>query len=62
MTRLEAWAPDGFPEVAAGDDLATLLLAALGMRRRSPRLRNLAPTRRRGGPPKRVAAWRGPRF
>jgi coenzyme F420-0:L-glutamate ligase/coenzyme F420-1:gamma-L-glutamate ligase len=30
MTRLEAWAPDGFPEVAAGDDLATLLLAALG--------------------------------
>ncbi|TGN64613.1 coenzyme F420-0:L-glutamate ligase [Nocardioides eburneiflavus] len=29
MTRLEAWAPDGFPEVAAGDDLATLLLAAL---------------------------------
>jgi coenzyme F420-0:L-glutamate ligase/coenzyme F420-1:gamma-L-glutamate ligase len=30
MTRLEAWAPEGFPEVAAGDDLATLLLAALG--------------------------------
>jgi coenzyme F420-0:L-glutamate ligase/coenzyme F420-1:gamma-L-glutamate ligase len=30
MTRLEAWAPDGFPEVAAGDDLATLVLAALG--------------------------------
>jgi coenzyme F420-0:L-glutamate ligase/coenzyme F420-1:gamma-L-glutamate ligase len=30
MTRLEAWAPDRFPEVAAGDDLATLLLAALG--------------------------------
>lgn len=29
MTRLEAWAPDGFPEVEAGDDLATLLLAAL---------------------------------
>lgn len=29
MTRLEAWAPDGFPEVVAGDDLATLLLAAL---------------------------------
>jgi coenzyme F420-0:L-glutamate ligase/coenzyme F420-1:gamma-L-glutamate ligase len=30
MTRLEVWAPDGFPEVAAGDDLATLVLAALG--------------------------------
>jgi coenzyme F420-0:L-glutamate ligase / coenzyme F420-1:gamma-L-glutamate ligase len=30
MTRLVAWAPDGFPEVAAGDDLATLVLAALG--------------------------------
>jgi len=30
MTRLEAWAPDGFPEVAAGDDLAALVLAALG--------------------------------
>jgi coenzyme F420-0:L-glutamate ligase/coenzyme F420-1:gamma-L-glutamate ligase len=30
MTRLEAWAPDGFPEVAAGDDLATLVLDALG--------------------------------
>ncbi|MBD3945759.1 coenzyme F420-0:L-glutamate ligase [Nocardioides ganghwensis] len=30
MTRLEVWAPDGFPEVAAGDDLAILVLAALG--------------------------------
>lgn len=30
MTRLEAWAPDGFPEVAAGDDLAALVLTALG--------------------------------
>ncbi|GAB3029020.1 hypothetical protein GCM10011376_15080 [Nocardioides flavus (ex Wang et al. 2016)] len=29
-TRLEAWAPDGFPEVAAGDDLTTLVLAVLG--------------------------------
>ncbi len=27
--RLEVWAPDGVPEVAAGDDLATLVLAAL---------------------------------
>ncbi len=29
MTRLEAWAPDGLPEVTAGDDLAALVLAAL---------------------------------
>ena len=29
MTRLEVWAPDGLPEVSAGDDLATLVLAAL---------------------------------
>jgi coenzyme F420-0:L-glutamate ligase/coenzyme F420-1:gamma-L-glutamate ligase len=28
--RLEVWAPDGMPEVAAGDDLAALVLAALG--------------------------------
>ena len=28
--RLEVWAPDGVPEVAAGDDLAALVLAALG--------------------------------
>ncbi len=28
--RLEAWAPDGVPEVVAGDDLAGLVLAALG--------------------------------
>jgi coenzyme F420-0:L-glutamate ligase/coenzyme F420-1:gamma-L-glutamate ligase len=28
--RLEAWAPDGVPEVTAGDDLAALVLAALG--------------------------------
>jgi coenzyme F420-0:L-glutamate ligase/coenzyme F420-1:gamma-L-glutamate ligase len=27
--RLEVWAPDGMPEVAAGDDLAGLVLAAL---------------------------------
>jgi coenzyme F420-0:L-glutamate ligase/coenzyme F420-1:gamma-L-glutamate ligase len=30
MSRLEAWSPDGVPEVAAGDDLAGLVLAALG--------------------------------
>lgn len=30
MTRLEAWAPDGVPEIAAGDDLAALLLDAVG--------------------------------
>lgn len=30
MTRLEVWAPDGMPEVGAGDDLAALVLAALG--------------------------------
>ena len=29
MSRLEVWAPDGVPEVAAGDDLAGLVLAAL---------------------------------
>lgn len=29
VTRLEAWAPDGVPEVAAGDDLAGLVLDAL---------------------------------
>ena len=28
MTRLEVWAPDGLPEVAEGDDLAGLVLAA----------------------------------
>ncbi|WP_374457857.1 coenzyme F420-0:L-glutamate ligase [Nocardioides sp.] len=28
--RLEVWAPDGLPEVAAGDDLAGLVLAAVG--------------------------------
>ena len=28
--RLEVWAPDGIPEVGAGDDLAALVLAALG--------------------------------
>ena len=28
MTRLEVWAPDGLPEVAAGDDLAGLVLGA----------------------------------
>ncbi|MCY4725411.1 coenzyme F420-0:L-glutamate ligase [Nocardioides sp. STR2] len=28
--RLEVWAPDGMPEVAAGDDLAGLVLDALG--------------------------------
>ncbi|MCF6378685.1 coenzyme F420-0:L-glutamate ligase [Nocardioides KLBMP 9356] len=28
--RLEVWAPDGVPEVAAGDDLAGIVLAALG--------------------------------
>ena len=28
--RLEAWAPEGVPEVRAGDDLAALVLAALG--------------------------------
>lgn len=28
MTHLEVWAPDGLPEVAAGDDLAALVLAA----------------------------------
>lgn len=30
MTRLEVWAPDGMPEVAASDDLAGLVLAAVG--------------------------------
>lgn len=30
MSKLEVWAPDGVPEVAAGDDLAGLVLAALG--------------------------------
>ena len=30
MSKLEAWAPDGMPEVEAGDDLAALVLAALG--------------------------------
>jgi coenzyme F420-0:L-glutamate ligase / coenzyme F420-1:gamma-L-glutamate ligase len=30
VTRLEAWAPDGVPEVRAGDDLAALVLAVLG--------------------------------
>ena len=29
MTRLEVWAPDGLPEVAAGDDLAALIADAL---------------------------------
>lgn len=29
MSRLEVWAPMGLPEVVAGDDLATLVLAAL---------------------------------
>ena len=29
VTRLEAWAPDGVPEVRAGDDLAGLVLAVL---------------------------------
>ncbi|GAA1435411.1 hypothetical protein GCM10009641_31410 [Mycobacterium cookii] len=29
MSRLEVWAPDGLPEVQAGDDLAGLLLGAL---------------------------------
>jgi coenzyme F420-0:L-glutamate ligase/coenzyme F420-1:gamma-L-glutamate ligase len=28
MTRLEVWAPDGMPEVAAGDDLAALVAGA----------------------------------
>lgn len=28
MSRLEAWAPDGLPEVTVGDDLAALVLAA----------------------------------
>lgn len=28
MTRLQVWAPDGLPEVAAGDDLAALVVAA----------------------------------
>lgn len=28
--KLEAWAPDGLPEVTAGDDLAALVLAATG--------------------------------
>ncbi|WP_207210488.1 coenzyme F420-0:L-glutamate ligase [Nocardioides zhouii] len=28
--RIEVWAPDGVPEVTAGDDLAALVLAALG--------------------------------
>ncbi|KRE92961.1 F420-dependent oxidoreductase [Nocardioides sp. Soil774] len=30
MTRIEVWAPDGVPEVRAGDDLAGLLLDVLG--------------------------------
>jgi coenzyme F420-0:L-glutamate ligase/coenzyme F420-1:gamma-L-glutamate ligase len=30
VSRLEVWAPDGVPEVRAGDDLAGLLLDALG--------------------------------
>ncbi|MCW2736926.1 coenzyme F420-0:L-glutamate ligase, partial [Nocardioides sp.] len=30
MSRLEVWAPDGIPEVGAGDDLAGLVLDALG--------------------------------
>jgi coenzyme F420-0:L-glutamate ligase/coenzyme F420-1:gamma-L-glutamate ligase len=30
VERLVAWAPDGVPEVVAGDDLATIVLAALG--------------------------------
>ncbi|HEY0642455.1 MAG TPA: coenzyme F420-0:L-glutamate ligase [Nocardioides sp.] len=30
VERLVAWAPDGVPEVAAGDDLAAIVLAALG--------------------------------
>ena len=30
MSRLEVWAPDGVPEVAVGDDLAGLVLTALG--------------------------------
>ncbi|MFC7362400.1 coenzyme F420-0:L-glutamate ligase [Nocardioides astragali] len=29
-SQLEAWAPDGLPEVTAGDDLAALVLAATG--------------------------------
>lgn len=29
MSRLEVWAPDGLPEVVAGDDLAALVLGAL---------------------------------
>ena len=29
MSRLEVWAPDGVPEVVAGDDLAALVLTAL---------------------------------
>lgn len=29
MSRLEAWAPEGMPEVRAGDDLAALVLGAL---------------------------------
>ncbi|WP_210650440.1 coenzyme F420-0:L-glutamate ligase [Nocardioides sp. SYSU D00065] len=29
MSRLEVWAPDGLPEVVAGDDLAGILLAGL---------------------------------
>ena len=28
MTRLEVWAPDGLPEVRAGDDLAALVISA----------------------------------
>jgi coenzyme F420-0:L-glutamate ligase/coenzyme F420-1:gamma-L-glutamate ligase len=30
MSRLEVWAPDGIPEVVVGDDLATLVLDAVG--------------------------------
>ena len=30
MSRLQVWAPDGMPEVAAGDDLAGIVVAAVG--------------------------------
>ena len=30
MSKIQVWAPDGMPEVTAGDDLAALVLAALG--------------------------------
>ena len=29
MSRLEVWAPDGLPEIRAGDDLAAVLAPAL---------------------------------